>query len=131
MLTYSAESLRDLRSRITLVFSLPRTQPGLTATTTLLSELLSLTDSLTSRKFRPEVSKKLKSTRAEALTRFTKSLAALEEQPTQQELAQKKRAERERTERERVGKLSAEEQRKFVERERKAGQRKGQKVSRK
>jgi hypothetical protein len=64
------------------------------------------------------VSKKLKATRADAATRFTKSLAALEETPSQQELAQKKRAERERAEKERVSKLSAEEQRKYVERER-------------
>jgi hypothetical protein len=66
------------------------------------------------------VSKKLKNTRADAVTRLTKSLAALEETPTQQEIAQKKRAEKERAERERVGKLSAEEQRKFIEKEKKA-----------
>ena len=44
------------------------------------------------------MSKKLKNTRADAVTRLTKSLAALEETPTQQELAQKKRAEKERAE---------------------------------
>jgi hypothetical protein len=69
------------------------------------------------------VSKKLKTTRLEAVTRLTKSLAALEETPTQQELAQKKRAEKERAERERIGKLSAEEQRKFIEKERKGNTR--------
>jgi hypothetical protein len=73
---------------------------------------------LTGKRFRPEVTKKLKATRSEAVTRFTKSLAVLEETPSQQEVAQKKRAERERAERERVSKLSAEEQRKFVEKER-------------
>jgi hypothetical protein len=62
----------------------------------------------------------LKATRSDAVTRLTKSLAALEETPTQQELAQKRRAEKERAERERVGKLSAEEQRKFIEKEKKA-----------
>ena len=45
-----------------------------------------------------QVSKKLKNNRAEAVTRLTKSLAALEETPSQQELAQKKRAEKERAE---------------------------------
>ena len=64
--------------------------------------------------------KKLKTTRADAVTRLTKSLAALEETPTQQELAQKKKAEKDRAERERIGKLSAEEQRKFIEKEKKA-----------
>jgi hypothetical protein len=64
------------------------------------------------------VIKKLRTTRAEAVTRFTKSLERLEETPTPQELAQKKRAEKERAEKERVGKLSAEEQRKYIERER-------------
>lgn len=54
------------------------------------------------------------------MTRFSKSLAALEETPTQQEVAQKKKAEKERLEKERVAKLSAEEQRKFIERERKS-----------
>ena len=58
--------------------------------------------------------------RSDAVARFVKSLAALEETPTQQELAQKKRIEKERAERERVGKLSAEEQRKFIEKEKKA-----------
>ena len=53
------------------------------------------------------------------MARFTKSLAALEETPTQQEISQKKKAERERAERERIAKLSAEEQRKYVEKERK------------
>jgi len=62
----------------------------------------------------------LRTTRADAVTRLTKSLAALDETPTQQELAQKRRAERERAERERIGKLSAEEQRKFIEKEKKA-----------
>jgi hypothetical protein len=66
------------------------------------------------------VIKKLKTTRADAITRLTKSLAALEETPTQQELAQKKKAEKDRAERERIGKLSAEEQRKFIEKEKKA-----------
>jgi len=56
----------------------------------------------------------------DAVTRLTKSLAALEETPTQQEIAQKKRTEKERAERERIGKLSAEEQRKFIEKEKKA-----------
>ena len=51
------------------------------------------------------------------MARFTKSLAALEETPSQQELAQKKKAERERAERDRVAKLSAEEQRKYIEKE--------------
>ena len=63
------------------------------------------------------MSKKVKTNRAEAVARFTKSLAALEETPSQQELAQKKKAERERVERERVAKLSAEEQRKYIEKE--------------
>lgn len=66
------------------------------------------------------MSKKLKTTRSDALTKFTKSLAALDETPTQQELAQKRKAEKDRTERERIGKLSAEEQRKFIEKERKS-----------
>jgi hypothetical protein len=65
------------------------------------------------------VSKKLKNTRSDAVTRLTKSLSALEDAPTQQELAQKRKAEKDRAERERVGKLSAEEQRKFIEKERK------------
>jgi len=58
----------------------------------------------------------------EAIQRFTKSLEKIEETPSQQELAQKKKAERDRAERERVAKLSAEEQRKFIERERKSTQ---------
>jgi len=62
----------------------------------------------------------LKTTRSDAVTRLTKSLAALDEAPTQQELAQKRRVEKERAERERIGKLSAEEQRKFIEKEKKA-----------
>jgi hypothetical protein len=62
----------------------------------------------------------LKTARSDAVTRFTKSLAALEETSTPQELAQKRRVEKERAERERVGKLSAEEQRKFIEKEKKA-----------
>ena len=67
-----------------------------------------------------QVSKKLRTTRQEAVARFTKSLEKLEEAPTQQDLAQKRKAERERAEKERVAKLSAEEQRKHVEKERKA-----------
>ena len=66
------------------------------------------------------MSKKLKTTRTDAVTRFSKSLAVLEETPSQQDLAQKKKAEKERLERERVAKLSAEEQRKFIEKERKS-----------
>ena len=54
------------------------------------------------------------------MSRFSKSLAALEETPTQQDIAQKKRLEKERLEKERVAKLSAEEQRKFIEKERKS-----------
>lgn len=49
---------------------------------------------------------------------MAKSLEKLDEAPTQQEIAQKKKAERERAEKERIGKLSAEEQRKYIERER-------------
>ena len=56
------------------------------------------------------------------MNRFSKSLAAIEETPSQQELAQKRKAERDRAERERVAKLSAEEQRKYIERERKGAQ---------
>ena len=65
------------------------------------------------------MSKKLRTTRTEAVSRFSKSLAALEETPTQQDLAQKK-LEKEKSEKERVSKLSAEEQRKFIEKERKS-----------
>ena len=66
------------------------------------------------------MSKKLRTTRTEAVSRFSKSLAALEETPTQQDLAQKKKLEKEKSEKERVSKLSAEEQRKFIEKERKS-----------
>lgn len=116
----SVEGLRGLRNRITLVTKIPTTEAGQTACAKLLEQILLLIDSLAKHKFRPEVSKKLRTTRQEAVSRFTKSLEKLEEVPTQQELAQKKKAERERAEKERVSKLSAEEQRKYIEKERKA-----------
>jgi transaldolase len=119
LLTNSAEGLRSLKNRITLVTKLPTTAQGLAATNKLVEQVIFLVDNLSGKKFRPEVTKKLKATRADAVTRFTKSLAVLEDTPSQQDIAQKKRAERERAEKERVGKLSAEEQRKYVERERK------------
>ena len=137
----SVDNLTGMKNRITLVTKLPSTPEGLTATSALLEQLLFLVDTLTGRKFRPEVTKKLKSTRAEAITRFTKSLAVLEEKETQQEISQRKKVERERAEKERVSKLSAEEQRKYVERERKGNTKsytlifklivEGQKVARK
>jgi hypothetical protein len=61
----------------------------------------------------------LRTTRADAEKRFVKSLEKLEDTPTQQEAAQKRKAEKERAEKERIGKLSAEEQRRHVEKERK------------
>ena len=119
----SLDSLqRGMKNRITLVTKLPTKDDGLIATSRLLEQVILLVDVLAKHKFRPEVSKKLKNTRSEAVTRFTKSLAALEETPSQQEVAQKKKAEKEKAEKERVGKLSAEEQRKYVEKERKSRQ---------
>ena len=64
----------------------------------------------------------MRTTRADAVQRFTRSLEKIEETPSQQELAQKKKAERDRAEKERIAKLSAEEQRKYIERERKSSQ---------
>ena len=69
-----------------------------------------------------QVSKKLKTTRSEAVIKFSKSLAALEEKPSQQDLAQKRKIERDRAEKERIAKLSPEEQRKHIERERRGTQ---------
>jgi len=111
-----------MKNRITLVTKLPTSDVGLVATSRLLEQVILLVDSLDKHKFRSEVSKKLKNTRSEAVTRFTKSLAALEETPSQQDIAQKKKAEKEKAEKERVAKLSAEEQRKYVEKERKSRQ---------
>lgn len=107
----------NLQNTITLVTKLPTTAAGLAATNKLLEQVILLVDTLAKTKFRGEVVKKLKANRVDATARFTKSLAALEDAPTQQELAQKKKAERERAERDKVGKLSAEEQRKYIEKE--------------
>jgi len=108
-----------MKNRITLVYKLPQSEDGLLATNKLLEQVILLVDGLVKQKFRAEVNKKLKTNRSEAATRLGKSLALLEETPSQQEIAQKKKVEKERAERERIGKLSAEEQRKYIEKERK------------
>jgi PAT complex subunit CCDC47 len=111
-----------LKNRVTLVTKIPSSEAGLIAVAALLEKVIQLVDLLAKHKFRNEMSKKLKNTRSEALTKFTKSLAVLEETPTPQELAQKRKAERDRVEKERIAKLPAEEQRKYIERERKGSQ---------
>jgi Protein of unknown function (DUF1682) len=99
------------------VTKIPTTAAGLAATNKLLEQVIFLVDTLAKTKSRGEVVKKLNVSRVEPTARFTKSLAALEDTLTQQELAQKKEAKRERAEREKVAKLSAKEQRKYIEKE--------------
>ena len=52
----SANALRSLHNRITLVFKLPTTQAGLEATNKLLEQTIHVVDILAKQKFRGEVS---------------------------------------------------------------------------
>ncbi|KAK0491041.1 hypothetical protein IW261DRAFT_1413438 [Armillaria novae-zelandiae] len=87
--------------------------------------LFSFVDSLSKITLRPETKNKLRKSR-EDLEKILKQEAEREEKEKKEEVNEDKRAEKRRKEEERIGKLSAAEQQKYLDRERKRNLRKSQ-----
>ncbi len=87
--------------------------------------LFSFVDSLSKITLRPETKNKLRKSR-EDLEKILKQEAGREEKEKKEEVNEDKRAEKRRKEEERIGKLSATEQQKYLDRERKRNLRKSQ-----